>query len=137
MGDSVNHPDHYNAHPVCEAIDICEHLPFSLGNAIKYLWRAGMKHDPIEDQRKALWYLRRHGALLREEQRDMDTRFPSSLRALAKVLRKNPRTPPALRELFSGVHTNALVHDTLATTYAVTLASNAALASEPAFNEES
>jgi len=38
----VNHPDHYNKHPSgVECIDIVEHMSFNLGNAVKYIWRAG------------------------------------------------------------------------------------------------
>lgn len=60
MGDAVNHPDHYNAHPAgIECIDVVEHLPFNVGNAIKYLWRAGLKGDELEDLRKAAWYVQR------------------------------------------------------------------------------
>lgn len=44
-----------------EAIDIAEHLPFNLGNVVKYVVRAGRKEgaDEIHDLRKAEWYLRR------------------------------------------------------------------------------
>lgn len=42
--DSVNHPPHYNSHPSgVECIDIIEHHSLCIGNAIKYLWRAGLK----------------------------------------------------------------------------------------------
>jgi hypothetical protein len=61
-GDSsaVDHPPHYNSHPSgVECIDIVEHYGFNVGNAIKYLWRAGLKGDSIEDLRKAAWYCRR------------------------------------------------------------------------------
>lgn len=58
--DPVNHPDHYTSHPSgVECIDVVEHLPFNLGNAIKYLWRADSKGSPLEDLRKAEWYVRR------------------------------------------------------------------------------
>lgn len=57
---AVNRPRHYNAHPSnVEAIEICEHLDFCVGNAIKYLFRVGLKDDPIQDLKKALWYLNR------------------------------------------------------------------------------
>jgi hypothetical protein len=67
--DPVNHPPHYTGHPSgVECIDITEHLNFCIGNAIKYLWRAGSKGDAVEDLRKAAWYnnreinrLERHG----------------------------------------------------------------------------
>ena len=62
--DNVNHPPHYNnspAHCTCgrriECIDITRHYPFNVGNAIKYLWRADLKGAPIEDLRKAIWYI--------------------------------------------------------------------------------
>lgn len=56
--ERVDHPTHYNTRGV-ECIDVVEHLPFSLGNCLKYLWRAGEKNDWLEDMRKALWYARR------------------------------------------------------------------------------
>lgn len=61
MSDAVNHPKHYNAHPSgVECVDVAEHYGFNVGNAIKYLWRAGLKStDPIEDLRKAVWYVNR------------------------------------------------------------------------------
>jgi hypothetical protein len=34
-------------------------MNFCLGNAIKYLWRAGEKGDVIEDLKKARWYVDR------------------------------------------------------------------------------
>lgn len=58
--DPVNHPAHYTAHPSgVECIQITEHMGFCLGNAIKYIWRADLKHDAIEDLKKARWYLDR------------------------------------------------------------------------------
>lgn len=61
MSDAVDHPKHYNSHPAgIECIDVVEHLSFNVGNAIKYLWRAGLKTEsPIEDLEKAIWYIRR------------------------------------------------------------------------------
>src|SRR5262245_17856026 len=57
---SVDHPPHYNAHPSgIECIDIIEWLPFNLGCALKYVWRAGLKGDSAEDLQKARWYLER------------------------------------------------------------------------------
>ena len=58
--ETVDHPRHYNAHPSgVECIDVVEHLGFNVGNAIKYLWRAGQKGSAIEDLRKAKWYVAR------------------------------------------------------------------------------
>lgn len=61
MSDSVNHPKHYTAHPSgVECIEVAEHYGFNIGNAIKYLWRAGIKSEsPIEDLKKAAWYVNR------------------------------------------------------------------------------
>jgi hypothetical protein len=59
-GDRVNHPKHYTQHPSgIECIQITEHFNFCVGNAIKYLWRAGLKDDTIQDLRKAIWYIER------------------------------------------------------------------------------
>lgn len=60
MSDSVNNPKHYCSHQSgVECIEIAEMLPFNLGNALKYLWRAGKKLDEVEDIQKAVFYLRR------------------------------------------------------------------------------
>ena len=57
----VNHPPHYTQHPSgVECIQITEHLNFCLGNAIKYIWRAGLKsEDAVEDLKKARFYIER------------------------------------------------------------------------------
>lgn len=67
--DRVNSPSHYLKHPSgVECITIAEPYNFCVGNAIKYLWRAGLKQDAdktpldkeIEDCKKAVWYITRH-----------------------------------------------------------------------------
>lgn len=58
--DTVNHPKHYTSHPSgIECIQVTEHFSFNLGNVIKYLWRAEEKGAPLEDLKKAAWYLNR------------------------------------------------------------------------------
>ena len=58
MTDLVNHPPHYKNHPSgVECIEITRHMNFNLGNAVKYIWRAGLKGDAIEDLKKAVFYL--------------------------------------------------------------------------------
>lgn len=66
--DDINHPTHYTQHPTgTECIDIVEHMNFNLGNAIKYIWRAGLKSpDAEKDLRKALWYVDREIARRRK-----------------------------------------------------------------------
>lgn len=57
--DPVNRPRHYVEQAVrFEPIDILRWAPFDLGNALKYLIRAGHKNDALEDLRKAEWYLK-------------------------------------------------------------------------------
>jgi hypothetical protein len=59
MTDAIN-PPHYQDHPSgIQCIQITEHMNFCLGNAIKYIWRAGLKNNAIEDLEKARWYLDR------------------------------------------------------------------------------
>lgn len=68
MNDKVNHPSHYTwLKDTCgiEVIDITRHLDFDIGNAVKYLLRAGRKSEDgyddkqkaIEDLQKAVWYI--------------------------------------------------------------------------------
>ena len=58
--DPVEHPKHYTSHPSgVECIQVTEHMTFCLGNAVKYLWRAGLKGPTLEDLKKARWYIDR------------------------------------------------------------------------------
>ena len=66
MSDPVNHPGHYQTAAGIEAIDVIEAfgLGFNLGNAVKYILRAGKKgsrrcrqRDRLTDLQKAAWYL--------------------------------------------------------------------------------
>lgn len=68
--DPVNHPSHYTDGKI-EVIDYIEdkQLGFHLGNAVKYISRAGKK-DPdkeIEDLEKAVWYIQRYIEMRKEE----------------------------------------------------------------------
>ena len=65
--DNVNHPKHYTNHPSgIECIEVTRHYCFAIGNAIKYLWRAGLKTEEgmsakekeIQDLEKAIWYIK-------------------------------------------------------------------------------
>lgn len=60
--EAVDHPSHYGgANNVYEAIKVIEawDLGFHLGNAVKYIARAGSKGNRLEDLKKAAWYLNR------------------------------------------------------------------------------
>lgn len=65
--DNVNHPRHYTSHPSgVECVDIIRYYCFTIGSAIKYLWRCGLKKEQgmsdidkeIEDMKKAIWYIK-------------------------------------------------------------------------------
>lgn len=60
VANAVDHPPHYTQHPSgIECIQITEHMGFCLGNAVKYIWRADLKQNALEDLKKARWYLDR------------------------------------------------------------------------------
>ena len=60
MAEDKLNPNHYRSHPSgIECIQITEHMDFLLGNAIKYIWRAGLKDDKVQDLSKAIWYIQR------------------------------------------------------------------------------
>lgn len=67
MAETVDHPDHYNQIPGIECIDVVEHMNFNRGNAVKYIWRAGLKGDVVEDLEKAIWYLQREVQRIQRE----------------------------------------------------------------------
>lgn len=59
--DPIKHPDHYTSHPSgVECITIAQEHTFNIGNAIKYLWRAGIKDQDahIQDLEKAIQYIK-------------------------------------------------------------------------------
>ena len=71
----VNHPSHYNSlgascvscHRPIECIDVVRHMDFTIGSAVKYLWRAGRKGDALTDLRKARWLID-HAIYCREQE---------------------------------------------------------------------
>lgn len=74
--DNVEHPFHYTSHPSgVECITVARHFCFDIGNAIKYLWRAGLKKEQgmsnlekeIEDCNKAIWYIKDHVKMLNKK----------------------------------------------------------------------
>ena len=69
IDDPVNHPSHYT--DGIETIDYIEskHFPYHIGNAVKYLSRAGKKNpdETITDLKKAVWYINRYIDLLEKE----------------------------------------------------------------------
>lgn len=60
--EMVNHPNHYGGKDnVYEAIKVIDAWgldnDFYLGNAVKYLSRAGKKDNTVQDLKKAIWYI--------------------------------------------------------------------------------
>lgn len=75
--DNVQKAKHYNLHPSgVECIDVVEHLDFCIGNAIKYMWRSGLKvsdnlpdtESEIQDLKKSIYYINRKIKLLENGQ---------------------------------------------------------------------
>ncbi len=65
----IDHPPQYTKHPSgVECIQITEHMGFNLGNAVKYIWRADLKGNAVEDLMKARWYINRELDKLREKE---------------------------------------------------------------------
>jgi len=45
-------------------------MSFNIGNAVEYIWRAGLKGPSIDDLKKALWYIQREIQRLQQENID-------------------------------------------------------------------
>ena len=63
--DVVNNPSHYNTgkieciEAIRESMSPEEFKGYLKGNTMKYLWRYDYKSKPVEDLKKAQWYLAR------------------------------------------------------------------------------
>ena len=66
--DAIN-PPHYQSRGI-ECIEVTENMNFCMGNAMKYLWRAGMKDDTIQELKKAKWYIEREIRRLKNDTRN-------------------------------------------------------------------
>jgi len=84
MNNHVEHPGHYEGHLECT---LAERYSYTLGNAIKYVWRHETKGHPEEDLDKAIWYL----ALAN---RNQEPAVPT-----APLISFGPTTPELLRQL--------------------------------------
>jgi hypothetical protein len=81
VNDPVNRPSHYTQHPSgIECIEVTRLLPFTVGNAWKYVHRAGLKRNAREDLEKARWYLQQE---LQDFQKD---RIPAFSEYLSTVI---------------------------------------------------
>lgn len=76
--ERVNHPKHYQHPSGIECITVARHHDFNIGNAIKYLFRAGLKEEQgishadkqIEDLQKAIFYLNDEIQYLKSKQQE-------------------------------------------------------------------
>ena len=81
MPDSVDHPSHYTSNlSGIETIEITEEMGFNLGNAIKYISRAGKKWDRDEDLKKAIWYISRECSRVSENTSEIRQLSPKEIR---------------------------------------------------------
>ena len=84
MTDNVNHPSHYTSDKSgVECIEITRHRNFNIGNAIKYLWRAGIKDADIsakhiEDLKKAIFYITREIENIEDDLEEQQVDFSST-----------------------------------------------------------
>ena len=103
--ETVDHPPHYQKHPSgLEAIDVCEGLSFCLGNAVKYLWRAGKKGPALEDLQKARWYLERWiGQKYSPDRVEIINAAHETSRMMTRVREADPNSPLG-RVLWSIIH---------------------------------
>jgi hypothetical protein len=76
--ERVNHPKHYQHPSGVECITVARHHDFNIGNALKYIWRAGLKQEQgisplekqIEDLQKAVWFLQDEIRFLQTKQQE-------------------------------------------------------------------
>ena len=98
--DVVNHPKHYTSgfetEPV-ECIMITRHLSFCAGNAFKYVWRAGLKGDTLEDLNKALWYIL--DIIHQEGQDSFNSASPAAIAAFGFVKKDDSYKYEILRDI--------------------------------------
>lgn len=109
MSDNINHPPHYEASRiVLEPINLCECYDFRFGNALKYLFRAGLKAGATEreDLQKAKWYLERTVDWMREDPESHVTwpvtvphDYAAALAELFLTRTENPYLQALLREV--------------------------------------
>lgn len=81
FNDPVNHPTHYTSHPSgVECIEITRHMGFNTGNAMKYVWRADLKHADggLEDLRKAEFYIKDEIAKRERELAESQSKMPTT-----------------------------------------------------------
>jgi hypothetical protein len=90
----INHPSHYGGeNNEYEAIKVIEawELDFCLGNAVKYISRAGKKDDLVQDLKKAQWYIDRKIYQIEPVRKNEDISFDSLIEQLDKLIEKSEK----------------------------------------------
>lgn len=79
--DPIN-PDHYKGKNGLESIQVIEAfgLNFALGNATKYILRAGKKENKLQDLKKAMWYIERE--IMNERNEELEEKIQYKLNKL-------------------------------------------------------
>tara|TARA_E500000305_G_scaffold38495_1_gene29522 strand:+ start:8441 stop:8695 length:255 start_codon:yes stop_codon:yes gene_type:complete len=75
--DPVDGPDHYIRGRMYEPVKVIEDwgLNYHLGNALKYISRAGRKNDSDQDISKAIWYLGRYLEFEKEKREERQAKL--------------------------------------------------------------
>lgn len=103
--EQVNHPAHYGgANNEYETIKVIEAwgLDFCLGNAVKYISRAGKKHSTFEDLKKARWYIERKIYQIEPTKKSESLSFDSLIEQLDKLIEESSKKESSLFE--KGLH---------------------------------
>ena len=93
MSNRVNHPSHYQGANGVECIEVIRHYTCDIANAIKYLWRAGLKPEQgisdrdkeIEDLEKSLFYIDDYRQHPQQSSRHGERDTKTMLRRVRKV----------------------------------------------------
>lgn len=103
MSEDTIRPQYYKSGRGNEQIiELIRDMPFSLGNAVKYVYRCREKNSRTEDLKKALWYLRdyqEHVSKLSLE--NVSGYTPLSEDRLASLLSRNDHVE---KELIRGIY---------------------------------
>jgi len=106
----VDHPKHYNNHPSgLECIQFKRHLPSSLSDAFKYIWRYSLKGG-IEDLQKSIWYIN-------DDKNNRMHRPPNSIQPelISQLLKYEPNVIVA--SIFETIFTLSWACDSYSCTY--------------------
>lgn len=98
--DPVNHPKHYVEQSAkLEPIMVLRYAPFDLGNAFKYIIRAGHKDDYLQDLKKAKWYLECASETFSDSDDSIQWAYTHFFKTYGIMLKAFPNIPEASMDL--------------------------------------